>query len=62
MKKRNKVINMDDITLLIFLLLAVLLVLMTVTIFKIINKIVLLEKKMKFLMKVIKRRTERSNE
>jgi len=61
MKKRNKVINVDDITLLIFLLLAVLLVLMTVTIFKMINKIVLLEKKMKFLMKRMQRK-ERSNE
>ena len=51
---------MDDMTLLIFLFFLVLVTLMSVAILKIINKIVLLEKKMKFLIKRM-RRTERSN-
>jgi len=52
---------MDDITLLIFLLFLILMVLMSIAVLKMINKIILLEKKMKLLIKVIKRRTERSN-
>jgi hypothetical protein len=58
---RKQVINMDDVTLLLFVLVAIMMVLMAITTLKIINKIVMLEKKMKLLMKVIKRRTERSN-
>jgi len=49
---------MDDLTLLLFILFAILMVVMTITILKIIEKIVQLEKKMKFLIKAYKEKEQ----